>query len=346
MFRSFLPILLRQAPEEIATDILSLFENIDTLTLQLDLESTNQLNLAALCQDEQVAKESAEALIRILEESRQMSLDEMRRSISNDSQTALAFYSYMERLSSQMTNDVAPKLNGNRFELTIDYGSETAITGVLVGLLLPAVQQARFAARRMQAQNNIKQMTLAILNFESAYRLLPSLAILDEAQEKPLLSWRVTILPFIEENELFQEFHLDEPWDSEHNLSLLPRMPDVFKTPNQNELGKTVFQAVSGEDSALRQTETTRFANITDGTSNTIWIVKTLPENAVPWTAPQDYQYDPANPAAGLVRSPDDTFEVGMVDGSVRNLSGDISIEILKALFTRSSGEIVDPDDF
>ncbi len=107
--------------------------------------------------------------------------------------------------------------------------------GILVALLLPAVQAAREAARRAQCTNNMKQIMLAMHNYHSANNSLPR--DITDKNGKPLLSWRVAILPYIEQNELYQKFKQDEPWDSPHNKELLKEMPIPFKCPS---LGKTV----------------------------------------------------------------------------------------------------------
>ncbi len=100
-----------------------------------------------------------------------------------------------------------------------------------VALLLPAVQAARQAARRTVSMNNLKQIALAMLNYVEAKGAFPPAYIADKTTGKPLLSWRVAILPYLEREDLFKEFHLDEPWDSQHNKALIPRMPRVYRSP-------------------------------------------------------------------------------------------------------------------
>ena len=102
-----------------------------------------------------------------------------------------------------------------------------AIIGVLVALLLPAVQAAREAARRNASLNNMKQLVVSMLNYESERKFLPTQAIYDD-DESPLLSWRVAVLPYLGEQALYDRFLLDEPWDSPHNIQLLPLMPEIF----------------------------------------------------------------------------------------------------------------------
>ena len=96
--------------------------------------------------------------------------------------------------------------------------------------------------------NNLKQIGLAIHNYAQANKTFPPAYTVDK-DGKPLLSWRVLILPYLEGDDLYSEFHLDEPWDSEHNKKLLSRMPAVFRDPDSKlaAQGKTNYLTVRGE---------------------------------------------------------------------------------------------------
>ena len=209
--------------------------------------------------------------------------------------------------------------------------------GVLAGLLLPAVQSAREAARRMQSSNNLKQIVLAMHNHESAYKRLPVRATRD-ANGKPLLSWRVAILPFIEQNNLYQQFNLDEPWDSDHNIRLLEKMPAVFKHPAfKGPEGHTVYLAPYRKGT-IWTSEKPMFREISDGTSNTIAYFEVNDEHAVPWTQPIDMDLDESDIFA-FFRMP--VSNVSMFDGSVRAISKSIDRVVLDALITSAGGEVV-----
>ncbi|MFY8202267.1 MAG: DUF1559 domain-containing protein, partial [Pirellula staleyi] len=184
---------------------------------------------------------------------------------------------------------------------------------------------------------NLKQIMLAMHNHESAFKQFPARATRD-ADGKPLLSWRVKILPFIEQNGLYQEFHQDEPWDSEHNIKLLERMPAVYKHPSYVGLeGHTVYM-VPYQKGNVWTSAKPKIRNITDGTSNTIACFETNDERAVPWTKPDDIDLDQ-----------DDIFDffrfgvsnVGMFDGSVRAIAPSIDPVVLKAMMTSAGGEVV-----
>jgi len=226
---------------------------------------------------------------------------------------------------------------------TLPSGDVMTAAPVAAALLLPAVQSAREAARRAQSMNNLKQIGLAMHNYHDVYKTFPP-AYTTDKQGKPLLSWRVLILPFVEQAGLYQEFHLDEPWDSEHNKKLIARMPLVYRSPNsQAPPGKSNYLTVRGERTIFPGKEAIGMAKIVDGTSNTILAVEANDASAVDWTKPDDFVPDPKAPTKGLVGLRPAGFNVLMADGSVRFLSDATSAGILQALFSRDGGEVVSP---
>ena len=228
-------------------------------------------------------------------------------------------------------------------------GISPASTPVLAGMLLPAVQSAREAARRTQAMNNYRQVVLAMHNYESTHGRLPPQAICDK-QGKPLLSWRVMLLPYIEDGDLYEQFRLDEPWDSEHNLKLVERMPAVYgdpAAPDQAARGLTTVQVLTGKDTPFPVPDRNpHLATISDGLSRTLAIVEAMPDKAVPWTKPDDLEFDPEDPLAGVgnPRRQAGLFVAAMLDGSVRVLTPDIDPEVFKSLVTPTGGEPVGLD--
>jgi hypothetical protein len=203
------------------------------------------------------------------------------------------------------------------------------------------------AAEKTQSSNNLKQFALAMHNFHSAYRTFPA-AYSTSKDGKPLLSWRVQILPYIEESRLYEEFHLDEPWDSEHNKQLIPRMPKIYAAPGSKAARefKTNYLVPRGDETIFNKGKKPRIQDITDGTSNTIMIVEASDERAVTWTKPDDYEFDGKQPMAGLVGLRRGGFLAAFADGSVRFLKDTIKGETLKALFTRAGGEVIDSAEF
>lgn len=193
--------------------------------------------------------------------------------------------------------------------------------------------------------NNMRTIALALHNYHDANRTLPP-AYKADKEGKPLLSWRVLILPFVEEDALYKEFHLDEPWDSEHNKTLIARMPDVYKSPASKVSGegKTNYLTVRGPQSVFPGQKAVNFAQIPDGMSKTIMTVEVDDDRAVIWTKPDDFQYDPNDPMKGLGGLWPGGFIAGFADGAVRFLWSTIDAKTLDALFTRNGKEPVETD--
>jgi prepilin-type processing-associated H-X9-DG protein len=219
--------------------------------------------------------------------------------------------------------------------------------GVAIALLLPAVQSAREAARRAQCVNNLKQIALAMHNYHSANGAFPMPAITDQ-DGKPLLSWRVAILPYIEQLELYNKFKLDEPWDSPHNKALLKEMPPTYLCPSRRsvEPNTTTYRVFVGPSAMFEHGQGTEIATVTDGTSNTLLVVEA--REAVPWTRPDVLEFDPqAKPSLFGAGSPHPGgFNATFGDGSVRFLKNSINLDVFKALVTRNGGEVVSSDAF
>ncbi len=196
-----------------------------------------------------------------------------------------------------------------------------------------------------QSSNNLKQLGLAIHNYIDNSNVFPPNAKARGADGHSGLSWRVHILPYIDQVELYRRFKLDEAWDSPHNIQLLKEMPQVFAPVTV--LGEssgakpfhTLYAAPVGEKTIFGGEKPVSFSMITDGTSNTILFVELAPEHAIPWTSPEEYRFDPKAPAAKLNVREGKTL-TGFADGSVRRLQPDNTPEIWRALFSMSGGEM------
>ncbi len=226
-------------------------------------------------------------------------------------------------------------------QVLIELNEENKGLSSLASGLAPAVTGARKAAAREVTASHLKQIGLALHNHHDTSGAFPARANFDAAG-KPLLSWRVQLLPYLEQGDLYKEFRQDEPWDSEHNKKLLARIPPVFRatgTRHKPDSGKTTFLAPICDGSVLGADKGTKIADIRDGTSNTIAVVEVTDEAAVPWTKPDDWQVDDKDPLKGL----GDTFGALLCDASARFFTKDIAPDTLKALLTRNGGEVVVP---
>ncbi len=232
-------------------------------------------------------------------------------------------------------------------------GRKLAIAGIVLGVMSCILTYAflaqtaihpREAARRAQCVNNLKQIGLAMHNYLSEHGVLPTAAISD-SNGKPLLSWRVAILSYLESGSLYSEFQLDEPWNSPHNLALLDRMPNVYRCPSHDDLdnGMTSYVAVVGPNTAFTADfKPLSLRDFTDGTATTLLIGEL--RHQVPWTKPQDMPFDVPLPLNGLGSHHKDGFNALFGDGHVRFLKDTISPQVFNAILTRNGNEAIATD--
>lgn len=218
-----------------------------------------------------------------------------------------------------------------------------------------------FARLRSLDQNNLKMIGLAMHNYASSYNnaLVPS-AICD-AQGKPLLSWRVAILPYIEYDNLYKMFKLDEPWDSENNKKLIPMMPKTFLLPGSgpekdgythycvfvgpvNAKGSHPLFASPSGTSGGKLRNIYNIGNIPDGTSNTIMVAEA--EEAVIWTKPEDLPYDANKPLPKIGYHWKNKTNVLLGDGSTFSVNNKVSEKTLRDAITADDGNPLGQDFF
>jgi hypothetical protein len=190
------------------------------------------------------------------------------------------------------------------------------------------------------SKDNLKQIVLGFHNYhDSNSNKLPS-DILDK-DGKPLLSWRVAILPFIEEKKLYEEFKLDEPWDSVHNKKLIEKMPKIYAPVRvKAKAGETFYQTMTGEGTIfVNHKPSYNLGNIPDGTSNTGLVYEA--GDPVIWSKPADLLFDEKKPVPKLGGIFDGECLVGMGDGSVRHLRKDRDEQQMKYLIMPADGNVI-----
>jgi hypothetical protein len=234
-----------------------------------------------------------------------------------------------------------PRVDGDRVVIALEGDRGAAVTG-------PLLRRAVQLAGRRESAHHLQRLALALHRYADAHHAtMPAVASFD-GQGKPLLSWRVHLLPFVGEENLYKEFHLDEGWDSEHNRKLIVRIPAIYRgpSPKLNNEGKTVILAPVGKDVAFTGDASGRRMphDFPDGTSNTILLLQADAAHAVEWTRPEDLRIDPEKPDAGLARQLG-TFLLAMADAEVvLSVKTDVSKKTLWAAFTVNGGEVLGAD--
>lgn len=209
---------------------------------------------------------------------------------------------------------------------------------------LSGLRKVREAASRSVSTNNLKQIAIALHNYHEIHGAMPPAAVCDKTG-KPMLSWRVLILPYIEQEALYKKFKLDEPWDSEHNKKLIEGMPRVYANPSSKtaKANETHYRVFVGKGAMFEYLKGPKLTDIKDGTSNTILVATA--KDAVPWTKPDELEFDPEKDMTKLLGFfPGDVTITCLADGSVRALNKSIGKKTLHALITASGGEALDKE--
>jgi serine/threonine protein kinase len=215
-------------------------------------------------------------------------------------------------------------------------------SGLFVALLIPAVQAAREAARRAQSSNNLKQLGLALHNYHDVYNSFPP-AVVRDADGKALYSGRVLLLPYLEQQNLYQSLDLTQAWDSPRNRRLTGMPLPVFMDPSDpvSELvPRTNYRFVTGAGTMFEGDKSVRLMNITDGTSHTIAMVE-MQSGGVQWAQPDDADF--TQPKGLPIGNHPGGNLVLFADGSVKFLSKTTTGSEVRDLATISGGEIMGP---
>ena len=237
------------------------------------------------------------------------------------------------------------KLDGKALSASVDREIDPAMKKMLA--TLPAWAEAESA--RIQTSNHLKQFGLALHSYHDVMGTLPQ-DIFDK-DGKAILSWRVEMLPYLEQTPLYNQIDRTKPWDDAANKAFVERMPEVFKHFGREtkEKGFTYFQTftaekvIEGGSPLLVPGRKLQLTGITDGTLNTIMVVDG--ETAVNWLKPGDLPYDPKKlPKIGDPKT--GKFIACMGDGSVRWFDlKKLGEKKLHALITVDGGEVVNLDE-
>jgi hypothetical protein len=219
--------------------------------------------------------------------------------------------------------------------------------------LVPIRDRTRDASRRAACMNNVKQIALALHQYNTVYGTLPPAFIADE-QGRPLHSWRVLILPFLEQQSLYDQYDFREPWNGPNNIKLLGKTPPFFACPSNRAPGPAVstftsYVAISGPGTVFPGTESIRLDQVTDDPAATLMVVE-VANAQIPWTKPEDldlrtmasYINDRDHPSISSNHPGGAVAAFG--DGACRFLPESTTAIRLRSLVTIAGGEHIDPE--
>ncbi len=244
-------------------------------------------------------------------------------------------------------DDVMPKSKSGRRNRLVEVVVVLGIIALLIALFLPAIRTAGPAARRAQCTNNLKQIALALHNYEQVHKALPPAFTVD-AKGRRLHSWRTLILPYLEQEQLYRTIDLSKPWNDPTNARAFESEVPVFRCPEAHgPQNTTTYLAIVSPNGCLNPSAPRRLAEITDAHGSTLMVIEAGEEDAVPWMAPRDAD-------ESLVMSLGPTTKLhhagGMngclVDGSVRFLRANTPAEVRRALISISAGDNKPTDEW
>ncbi|MFM8189160.1 MAG: DUF1559 domain-containing protein [Pirellula sp.] len=199
-------------------------------------------------------------------------------------------------------------------------------------------------------RNKLRDVGMGILNYESALKCFPISMNSNyfDKDERPKLSWRVHLLPYLNQRTLYEKFKLDEAWDSPHNIQLLKNMPDFYRDPaDPIESTKTRIVRLTGPETPFKETGPgPRNREFTDGREATLVLICCGPDKAVSWTKPEDIPFDSANPLAALGKIDGPVITGAFADNRVVSFDLGIPAEVFKTYVTHQGNEVIEPNSF
>jgi len=232
-----------------------------------------------------------------------------------------------------------------------------AVVYLVASLFASGCVDPRGPTRESECRNTLKCIGLALHQYHEVYGCFPPAYVADE-RGRPIHSWRVLILPFLEEQALYEQYDFDEPWDGPNNRRLTRAQVDVYRCPEEDGSARTTsYVAVVGEGTVWPGEGSVEFSDVTDEASKTLMVVE-IANSGIHWMAPNDLDFSAAtrgvnaedgasisslHPRDKWGRPASQTANVLLIDGSVHILTRQTSPEDLDALLTIDGGEKIDP---
>jgi prepilin-type processing-associated H-X9-DG protein len=224
------------------------------------------------------------------------------------------------------------------------------IFGLGVALLVPPMCSIpRSLSRRMSCQNNLKLITIALHNYHDTYGCFPPAYIADKTG-RPMHSWRVLILPFMEQENLYQQYRLDEPWDGPNNRKLADEIISVYSCPGEpaKPITETSYVAIIGPHTAWPGEKARSLQEFADGSGNVLLVVE-VHDSGIHWMEPRDLHVTQMAPTInavhgqGISSSHPQGANAAYADGSVRYLHESLPADVLQTWIHVDDGTLPEP---
>lgn len=328
----------KSAPLPPAMADLKLLPNLlESIEFGLNIENTFESTLVLHATDSEAAKRAGDIVVKAMEFGAQALVGQLSTSLDLNDPVEAATIQYAERMAIKYQSNLTPIVTGSQLKITLH---EEILTAPFLASLLGSIgSNAGPGQAALTSEGQLRQTALAIHNYESAYGKLPPHSI-DDNNGKPLLSGRVTLLPFIGQDAIYNSLKLDEPWNSTHNLPFSQIAVPVFGLDATNNNLATVRFPVY-PNSIWDADGGRNFRDVTDGLSNTVVAFHAPPGESIEWSDPAPWTLSRTDPMADVFGTRDEVLAV-MLDGSTRVLKkSDMTNEKLKALLTISGGEVI-----
>lgn len=229
-----------------------------------------------------------------------------------------------------------------------------ALAAMMFALFLPMQRSSPEPSFRSQCRNNLRQIALALRSYEETYGSLPPAYIAAE-DGTPMHSWRVLILPFLDQKDLYDRYRFDEPWNGPNNSKLAQHIPSVYRcpsfeygrwgVPNDSAESKTLtpYVVLAGDKTPFPGPQATKTEDIRDGLSHTLLVVELDSTSGVPWMAPQDTDTDGFCRILNLenprTKQHPGGLHVAFADAVVRFLKNSLDPNFVQKIATANGGE-------
>ena len=324
-----------ELPSQVA-DFREIPDLVDSLEFGLDFDGKIEAKLLVHASSSDDAQRVSDIVVEGMQFGKVAMLAQMAQQLDLEDPVQAATLAYARRVAEKYESKLTPLVNGT--DLTVTLNEEIVALPVLLGLVGSRSRSSMEFERKMTPEVQLRQTALAFHNYESAYGKFPATTINDENGE-PLFSGRVAILPFIEQNAIHSQLHLDEPWDSQHNSEFTSMVIPTFGI-NAKENATVMFPVFPG--SIWDEGGGKGFRDVVDGTSNTILAIHVPEESAISWADPTPWKISESNPMRDVFGDRDEVIVV-MTDGSSRILRRkEMTNEKLKAMLTIAGGEVIE----